>query len=126
MSEASSKWIVKADLDLRSAEHLNTVNEFSEIVCFHCQQAVEKYLKALLSHYGDVPRTRDLTLLTRMIERELGVSLDERVWECAEFLEPFSVQVRYPGDMDVSEQDAKQALKLARFTGIYIKTFLPK
>lgn len=126
MSGNSNKWIAKADLDLRSAEHLNTGDDFFEVVCFHCQQAVEKYLKALLSHYGEIPRTHDLTLLTRMLERELGISLNERIWECAEFLDPFSVQIRYPGDMDVSERDAKHALELARFTKRYIKAFLSK
>ena len=79
----------------------------------------------MLSNYDEVSRTHDLTLLTRMLERA-GLSLDERFWECAEFLELFSVQIRHLGDMDVSKRDAEQALEPARVTQMYLKTFLSK
>jgi HEPN domain-containing protein len=41
------QWIDKATADFEAAEQLSTRGgRFREIVAFHCQQAVEKYLKA--------------------------------------------------------------------------------
>jgi HEPN domain-containing protein len=43
------QWLDKATADFEAAEQLSTQGgRFREIVAFHCQQAVEKYLKALL------------------------------------------------------------------------------
>ena len=39
----------KADLDFKAAVRLSADAEFREVVGFHAQQAVEKYLKALLT-----------------------------------------------------------------------------
>ena len=43
------QWLDKATADFEAAEQLcGQGGRFREIVAFHCQQAVEKYLKALL------------------------------------------------------------------------------
>jgi HEPN domain-containing protein len=62
------EWIDKADADLHVAEHMTAeaaVNlRIREIVGFHCQQAAEKYLKALLTRYQiEFPKTHDLQVL---------------------------------------------------------------
>jgi HEPN domain-containing protein len=42
-------WRTKAEHDLKAAEHLFAASEeFCDMVLFHCQQAVEKSLKAYL------------------------------------------------------------------------------
>ena len=48
------RWVDKAEHDLRAAEHLLQFQEggLTDIVCFHCQQCAEKYLKALLVALG--------------------------------------------------------------------------
>lgn len=49
-------WIRKADNDLRNAELVinSCVDDCPyDTVCFHCQQAVEKYLKAFLILIGN-------------------------------------------------------------------------
>jgi hypothetical protein len=45
------EWIRKAERDLDTA-HLTLDNKpaYTDIICYHCQQAVEKYLKAYLVH----------------------------------------------------------------------------
>jgi len=61
-------WIEKADGDLLVAHHISeTMRPVStEIVCFHCQQAVEKYLKAFLVYNDqEPPKTHELTELIR-------------------------------------------------------------
>ena len=43
------QWLDKATADFEAAEQLSAQGgRFREIVAFHCRQAVEKYLKALL------------------------------------------------------------------------------
>jgi HEPN domain-containing protein len=46
----ASKWVEKADHDLRNAEYVLTMEQDcpTDTVCFHCHQCAEKYLKALL------------------------------------------------------------------------------
>lgn len=44
-----NEWIKKADDDLRTAETMITIEEPPIwIICYHCQQVAEKYLKAYL------------------------------------------------------------------------------
>lgn len=66
MSEAEdrkvvvSQWLDRADADLEAAVRLSVGAQGTLIgvVCFHAQQAVEKYLKAWLAALGmDAPRT---------------------------------------------------------------------
>jgi HEPN domain-containing protein len=49
IDEYVKNWLIKADSDLKIVEHelaLPIEEVVKDIVCFHCQQAVEKYLKA--------------------------------------------------------------------------------
>lgn len=49
MDEYIKNWIIKANKDLKTVEHELSLPEKEtvvETVCFHSQQAVEKYLKA--------------------------------------------------------------------------------
>ena len=46
-----AQWVSRAEEDLTAAEYLLTMGEQCPFatVCFHAQQVVEKYLKALLA-----------------------------------------------------------------------------
>ena len=71
---------------------------FREVVAFHSQQAVDKYLKALLVfHQVELPKTHDierLLYLLRPVQPDVADVLVE-----AEWLTPFGVDIRYPGDL---------------------------
>ncbi len=48
-----TEWLDKADEDFDFAEvNLRTGNGFCAQICFHFQQAAEKYLKAYIIHKG--------------------------------------------------------------------------
>lgn len=86
-----------------------------EAAGFHLQQAVEKSLKAWLTHCGKTyPRTHDLSLLLGLLEDN-----DQPVdpfWDLLE-LNPFAVQFRYelPGEgFSEVEQTIKKVDKLAQ------------
>ncbi len=100
----------KAKVDLESArilsEHLNQM----EAIGFHCQQAVEKALKAVLA-YRDVhfPRTHELGEILKLLVAN-GIAFDERLNDTVK-LNEFAVEMRY--DTVEFEIDAKTALDLA-------------
>ena len=50
--ELLKAWIEKADHDLGTAKLIFLhIPDYFDTVAFHCQQAVEKYLKAILVYY---------------------------------------------------------------------------
>jgi hypothetical protein len=59
-----------AAADLQAIRHMSDPRQFTDsIFGFHCQQAVEKLLKAWLSLGGIAfPRTHDLRLLLQLVE----------------------------------------------------------
>jgi HEPN domain-containing protein len=92
------QWFAKAELDFRAAERLVKDPEpLREIIAFHCQQAAEKYLKALLvSRQIEFPKTHDLEELLELLApvRPDVVAMLEGI----DVLSPFGVKIRYPGD----------------------------
>jgi HEPN domain-containing protein len=67
-------------------------------ICFHAQQAAEKFLKGWLVSRGlRAPRTHDLESLVRVGAR-LAPSLEE-IRDAAARLRPFAVAPRYPGEI---------------------------
>ncbi|HKB36610.1 MAG TPA: HEPN domain-containing protein [Gemmataceae bacterium] len=80
-------------------------------VCFHCQQAAEKYFKALLQELGAaVPRTHDMEdLLDLLLPHDAKLaSLRRRVSS----LTKYAVEYRYPG-LRATTREMKSALKIA-------------
>ena len=95
------EWIEKAEADLEAAEQLEpgvaSSVRLREIVGFHCQQAVEKYLKALLTFYQvEFPKTHEIERLLVLVSganRGVAAALSGTKW-----LGPFGGDIRYPGD----------------------------
>ncbi|MGA2093518.1 MAG: HEPN domain-containing protein [Sedimentisphaerales bacterium] len=108
------QWLMKAEEDLNAAKSLIAYGmTFLSTVCFHSQQAAEKYLKAFLTyHQVEFPKTHDIDELLDLAARadnKLAESLRDTI-----VLTNYSVDARYPGDMpDMSADDAQQAIKLA-------------
>ncbi len=107
-------WIDKANNDLASAETLfKYSSEIRDTVCFHCQQAVEKYLKAWLIHLDvTFPRTHELTYLLDLLTKIDDI--DETYFDMAAVLEDYAVGVRYPdASLEPEESDVIQAIEYA-------------
>ena len=112
--DIAEEWFKIADLDLSSAEFLQKMNPVPiEIICFHCQQSAEKYLKGFLALSGeDIKKTHDLIQLNKMCQ-EYDKNFETIAEECL-MLTDYGVQVRYPFPMDVIESDMKVALRSAQ------------
>lgn len=97
--ELLGKWLGKADSDLRVAEKLADDPADYDAVAFHCQQAVEKYLKArLAAALIEPPRTHDLLRLLQLVSSLETFSAAETTM--ASLLNPFSVSIRYTHEED--------------------------
>jgi len=87
----------KAETDLQGAEVLyKSDNEFLdvEIIFFHLQQSIEKFLKAVLSYKGiHYTKTHDLEQLFKLLGNEFV--LDKLDIEFIEELNMYAVQGRY-------------------------------
>lgn len=110
MTPLALEWVQKAEEDFEVAKWIEKgpTTAFNAI-CFHCQQCIEKYLKARLSEAGVAfAKTHDLDVL-------LNLALPiEPAWAALRpqfiSLKPFSVETRYPG-VSASATEATDALR---------------
>jgi HEPN domain-containing protein len=84
---------------------------FHNAVCFHCEQAAEKYLKALMEELGlNVPKTHELVdLWTLIVPHHPSIRSLRRGLA---FLTRFAVETRYPGDR-AKKRDASAGVRWA-------------
>ncbi len=104
MRRITAEWIRKAEADLLVAQTLKkTKPRVNDPICFYCQQAIEKYLKALLQESRvPVPRIHDLDDLLDLI-----LPLDPTLKPLRRGLNvitQFAVDYRYPGKTANSRQ----------------------
>ncbi len=108
--EVSKQWIAKAKNDLLNVDNNLKAEEIPfDTVCFHCQQAAEKFLKAYLVANGNsFPITHDLILI---LENILPLNASAEVLrDYLALLMPYAVEIRYPDDWFMpTEEDAKEA-----------------
>jgi HEPN domain-containing protein len=101
----AKEWIVIADSDFDSARLLNeSARKHFEIICYHCSQAAEKYLKGYLVYNEIVPRkTHDLLFLNNIcIEKDKR--FEAIIIGCG-FLNRFAGDIRYPHKYETNEAD---------------------
>ena|SRR5436309_92884 len=109
MKKATRDWVRKAEADFRGA--LETRQRPRAVVGFHCQQSVEKYLKALREELGQhIPKTHALDdLLSLLLPYHATLASVRRG---IFFLTDFAVDPRYPGT-GTSKREAASALRWA-------------
>ncbi len=102
------EWLLKVAEDCRVAEVLSASAEpLDDAICFHCQQAAEKLLKALLVADGvPPPRTHDLESLADLLSS--AQSLPEDLEDALTHLSELSVIPRYPVSSERRSPDRAQ------------------
>ena len=119
-----NQWIKKANEDLTVAKReLLYIDEelFPSTICFHAQQAVEKYLKAfLIFHQIEFPRTHNLEELRKICSSKIDISFS--ILEIGN-LTDYAIVSRYPDEPAPTLEEATEAVKVAQQVKIFI---LPK
>jgi HEPN domain-containing protein len=111
MNPVAREWVKKAEGDFKVAGQIlrRRKDVVADAACFHCQQCVEKYLKARLIEAGIAfPRTHDLLLILNLCLRI------EPLWspyaKAVDAMSDYAVSFRYPGQA-ASLAEARQCLK---------------
>ena len=114
-SKEIEQWIIKGDHDLGTAKITYLyIPEYLDTVTFHCQQAVEKYLKAyLISHSTLFKFTHDLVYLLDLITLK---DMDfHNYYDSVSELQGYAVEVRYPNEtIYLSNEKVEKALMIAK------------
>lgn len=111
ISKQVLEWLRLAEMDFVTANHLDKTlyPKPMEIICYHCQQCAEKYLKALIEYLGkEIEKTHDLGNLANIIEESIEVPHNVLV-SCAK-LTQYGVKIRYPQEFELTETHVKSAI----------------
>ncbi len=120
------RWIKRAESDLKAVEQLLTFEDApTDVISFHCQQAVEKYLKAYLT-LADVrvKKTPDLeTILNLCAKEDDGFQALDK--EGVSRLSLFAVEIRYPEEyFEPTADEAKRNYEIAREVREFVRSKL--
>ena len=112
--EELRQWFSLAEQNLEVAKHLlATFNPTPvESICNNCQQSVEKDLKGYL-FLNDVEfiKTHDVAVLV-VLCANIVPDFMKFVKQC-QFLTKFAVMPKYPNELQITEEDAKVAIRFA-------------
>lgn len=117
-------WIRKGDNDLRTARQSLQLEGPYDTASFHCQQAAEKYLKAVFAYCDlPIPRIHDLKDLQLALGEPVP-ALDLSSLDLSQ-LTPFAVEVRYDPEFMPTRQDVEDAVALAERVRATVLAVLP-
>ena len=113
--ELVAEWLRFAFMDFDNAKYLFETRHPAplEIICYHCQQSAEKYLKGVIIAFGEEPeKTHDLSKLLNVLQNFTELPANFR--QIALTLTQFGVRVRYPDEIPVDESQTKTAISHAQ------------
>jgi HEPN domain-containing protein len=112
MKRSTREWVGKAEDDYQIATLIFSASEpVHDHVAFHCQQAAEKYLKAVLNEFGlAIAKTHNLvSLFDELLPFVPGLKGQRRSLRA---LTKYAVDVRYPGK-HTRKREAETCLRWA-------------
>lgn len=122
-----NEWVKKADNNLKTSKQTLKLDEDSptDTICFHAQQCVEKYIKALMVlKQIPFPKTHNLIELLNMLPAKYHSVLSK---DDQQLMTIYATVTRYPGDYeDISLSEAKAAVRVADKVRKAIRSLLPK
>lgn len=111
MKQITRDWLEAASLDIESTGYLLPNERLTGQVAFHCQQAIEKSLKALIEEKGDrIPRIHSLSKLFDLCSAYLDIQPDDTLVIA---LDSLYIESRYPGEFGLLP-DGKPTRKQAQ------------
>lgn len=118
----TAKWLEFAEHDYEAANLLSRqAKPLLEIICFHCQQCAEKYLKAyIIQNNSEIKRTHNLEELLKICskaDKEFNLIIDN----CID-LSDYAVETRYPYPFEIEKADMLKALKDMEAIRAFIKS----
>ena len=124
-SKRYNDWFDMALKDFKSAEILYSNDADLGIVCFHCQQAIEKYFKGFIIYsQGVLQEGHSLIKLCRKASESNG-GLNSFIKDCA-FVNSFYIETRYPAEdtLIVTKEDAEECFSITKNIINYINELI--
>ena len=119
MKESTRDWIELVKRDLKAAGELVDDEYVANIVLFHCQQSVEKVLKAVLEEFEvDVPKVHSIIRLYSLLPQQARENV-KTIQAELELLDEIYISVRYPLSIGMlpegfpTKKRAEETLKLS-------------
>lgn len=126
MSKADeiNEWVKKAQGDLAIAKLIFKQSRQPWAACFHCQQAVEKILKAAQIYFiNNFDKEHDLELLINSLNNYID---KQKIDDNIETLSSYYISARYPGPREdiITQIDAQEAIKSTEKIFKYLKRII--
>ena len=109
-----ANWIDKSERDIKSAKILKEHDCGNDVVAFHCQQAIEKILKAYLIVKGEgIVSGHSLLYLCKLAQGH-DANYKKYLKDCG-FANQYYIETRYSADspLIVSDYEADECIKIA-------------
>jgi HEPN domain-containing protein len=126
-ADEATEWMEFARKDLATAELLLANEGFPEIIAFHCQQAIEKALKAYLVCIDKrFPKTHDIQYLCQLCGQNNLIFAAYN--DDCNFVGTFYIEARYPIGIpaNISQADAERAFQIAKTIYNIVNNLIPK
>ena len=128
MKEKTIDWLKVAETDIQVAEILIDHEHLASGIAFHCQQAIEKSLKAILEENdAEVPKIHRLITLIELVKKWYQPTLDLRIILS---LDKLYIDSRYPGDFGLlpdgmpTKDEIHEIVQATRAFYLDVKEFL--
>ena len=125
--KVTREWVEKAENDLANAVNTLKMEKRcpTDTVCFHAQQCVEKYLKAVLVwNRIEFAKTHNISELVALISAKARLPFKK---EEQDRLTEYATVMRYPGDYEaIPLSEARKAVSIARRIRKAARLILPK
>jgi HEPN domain-containing protein len=128
MKKLVSDWIILAEKDIKAASLIINEEYLTNILAFHCQQAIEKYFKAyILEHDKSLLKIHDLPKLYGIVKEIKDLEINE---DLLSIINETYIEDRYPGELGLlpagmpSNEQANDFLEFAKHIEEKIKNEL--
>ena len=124
-TEELRQWFAIAEEDLGVAKHLETTYHPTPVekICNLCQQAAEKNLKGyLFLNQVEFQKTHDLRILLTVcvnLNPDFAKFRKQMI-----YLNNFGVMPKYPNELQITEDDAKTAIRFAEEIKEYVVSII--
>ena len=109
MKKQVEAWIKFAEKDILTISEIINNPNLTNIVAFHCQQAIEKYFKAfLLENEKPIIKIHNLLTLYGTIQEIKKINFDE---DLLATLNDIYLESRYPGEIGLLENGSMPTIK---------------
>jgi len=119
MKKQVEAWIGFAEKDMLTVSEIIENNNLTNVVTFHCQQAIEKYFKAfILENEKPLLRNHNLLALYGIIKEIIDLNIDE---DLLSMINDIYLESRYPGEIGLLDDGSMPTIEQANQFFIFAK-----